>query len=238
MQQSFKRKAWDYSDAKRRRPPKKKKRRKNPPSKGGRMQVYGAAASQLWSDVKLLKSLVNAELHFLDVTGAAIAVGQTPVLALLNGSQVGDTSSTRTGQSIKMDSLDFRFNITGDGTATRQFVRLIIVLDHQVNGTAMTAAQLLSDATNPQNLICPYLDASQMRFKPIFDESIAISTTGQGTVTKRLSLRLPDHVMYNVGTVGDVTDIVTNAVWLIYLSDQSVNKPLLQYYSRIWFIDN
>ncbi len=235
MQSNNRKRNWDRSDARRR---KKKRKRRVKVNKGGRLQVYGRAVNQLRADISSVYRYLNTELHYHDVSASAVSLSTTPSMALFNGIQLGDTATTRTGQSIKMDRGDLRFTLEGDNTAVRQFVRIIVVVDKQCNGAAMSAGDLLNNTTSPLNIVTPYTDGSQMRFIILFDETFALSTTGQGVITKVVGIPANQHVMYNINNVGDVTDIITNSIYMLYFSDQSVNQPLLNYYWRLWYVDN
>ncbi len=233
MQSNNKRRSWDRSDGrgKSRKRPKAKRNLRAP---NGRVAIYSAAGQQLLRDINSLRRFINTELHFVDAT-ASTTSSTTPALVLLNGLSLGDTASTRTGQSIKMDRGDFRFQLAVNATSVINFTRIIVVLDKQTNATAMTAADLLV-ANTPYS---PYTFGSQSRFVILYDETFALSTYSAGAITKCVGLPgINQHVIFNSGNAGSVADIVSNSVYLIHLSDQATNTPAFSYYSRIWFVDN
>lgn len=232
MQSNNRKRTWDRSDSNKRRNRGRRARRTGP-SRPGRMQVYSAAGQQALRDLNTLRRYINTEMHFTDVT-ASVTPSTTPSLVLLNGITIGDTASTRTGQSIKMDRSDFRFNLAVNSTSVANFVRIIVVVDKQSNATAMTAADLLVSNTT----VSPYSFGSQQRFIPLFDETYALTTYGTGSICKCVGLSTNQHVTYNTGNAGTVADIVSNSVYMIHLSDQATNLPSLLYYNRLWFVDN
>ncbi len=198
------------------------------------MAIYKDAGQQLLRDVNVLRRFINTEMHYIDTTASTTA-SSTPALVLLNGVAPGDTTITRTGQSIKMDRSDFRFQIAVNATSIVNFVRVIVVMDKQANATALTAADFLSNNT-PYS---PYTFGSQDRIVPLYDETFALSTYSNGAVTKCVGLPgINQHVIFNTGTAGTVADIVTNSVYLVYLSDQATNMPAFTYHNRLWFVDN
>ncbi len=229
MQSNNRKNAWNRSG----KSVKRSKQRFRPRQPSGRMEIYKAAGSQLWQDVKMLKRMINTEIHFTDAVASAQTMSSTPSLVLLNGISVGDTSNTRTGQSIKLDRLDLRFGISPNSTSILNFCRVLVVADKQTNAAAMTAADLLVSSTP----FSPYSFGSQNRFICLFDETYAINYPNLN-LTKSVTLPTQFHVTYNSGNAGTVADIVTNSIYLMYLSDVATNQPTISYYSRLWFIDN
>lgn len=232
MQSNNRKRTWDRSDTRQGRNRGRRNRRTGS-SKPGRLQIYSQAGRQALRDVNTLRRFINTEMHFTDVT-ASVTPSTTPALVLLNGISIGDTASTRTGQSIKMDRSDFRFTLAVNTTSVSNFVRVIVVMDRQTNATAMTIADLLVVST----VVSPYSFGSQNRFVPLFDETYALNVSGPGSITKVIGLNTNQHVTYNTGNAGTVADIVTNSVYLIYFSDQATNPPSMLYYNRLWFVDN
>lgn len=232
MQSNNRKRTWDRSDTRQGRNRGRRNRRAGS-SKPGRLQIYSQAGRQALRDVNTLRRFINTEMHFTDVT-ASVTPSTTPALVLLNGISIGDTASTRTGQSIKMDRSDFRFTLAVNTTSVSNFVRVIVVMDRQTNATAMTTADLLVVST----VVSPYSFGSQNRFVPLFDETYALNVSGPGSITKVIGLNTNQHVTYNTSNAGTVADIVTNSVYLIYFSDQATNPPSMLYYNRLWFVDN
>lgn len=232
MQSNNRKRTWARSDTRQGRNRGRRTRRAGS-SNPGRLQIYSQAGRQALRDVNTLRRFINTEMHFTDVT-ASVTPTTTPALVLLNGISIGDTASTRTGQSIKMDRADFRFTLAVNTTSVVNFVRVIVVLDKQSNATAMTSADLLVAST----VVSPYSFGSQNRFVPLFDETFALHSSGPGAFTKVVGLNTNQHVTYNTGNAGTIADIVTNSVYLIHFSDQFTNPPSMLYYNRLWFVDN
>ncbi len=231
MQSNNKKRSWDRSDSRKRQNKRRQISRRN--RRPGRIQVYSNAGRQLLSDLGTLRRFINTEFHYIDTTASTTAT-TTPTLVLLNGTTLGDTTTTRTGQSIKMDRSDLRFQLSVNATSLVNYIRIIAVVDKQTNATAMTAADLL---VTP-NTVSPYTFGSQQRFIPLYDETFALSTYGPGAITKSIGLSTNQHVTFNTVNGGTVADIVTNSVYLIFLSDQGANPPSILYYNRLWFVDN
>jgi hypothetical protein len=199
-----------------------------------RIDNYSRAGYQALRDLNTMRKFINTEMHYVDASGATVASTTTPVFTLLNGMQLGDTSTTRTGQSIKMDKAYFRFYINGNATSIQNIVRVLVVFDKQPNGAIFAIGNLLAQTTP----ISPLAMGGQNRFVILFDETFALSTNGAGVVYSTSTLNSNQHVMYGQGNVGDVTDINTGSMYMIHFSDQVANPPTISWYNRIWFVDN
>jgi hypothetical protein len=199
----------------------------------GRLQVYSQAGQQALRDLNTLRRFINTEMHYNDVN-ASVSATTTYSIILLNGLSLGDTATTRTGQSIKMDRCDLRFYIMADSTTILNLVRVIVVYDKQTNAASMTSADLLVN-TNPNS---PYTFGSQSRFIPLYDENFALDYNGSGIITKSVTLSANQHSIYNTGNAGTVADIVTGSLYLLVASKDLANPPSFTYFSRLWFVDN
>jgi len=210
------------------------KRRK----KGGQKRLpYGKTIMRLGSqagrDFQWLRQFVNTEIHYLDTTNSS-NVSTTSTLVLLNGTTTGDTATTRTGQSIRMNALDINAYLLGNSTAQQESVRILIVFDRQPNGAAYTSTGLL----NVDNTISMYTVGGQNRYIVYSDEMYAISNGGPTNVHFSKRIQLNQHTEYNTGSAGTVADINSGSLYLQFVSDQGTNYPILAYYCRLWFVDN
>ncbi len=232
MMSNNRKRTWDRSDGKTKQS--KKNRLVVAPRKETRYDIYSKAGTQLLRDFNHLRKFVNTEVHYVDTTASTTAT-TTTVPILLNGISVGDTTTTRTGQSVKMSRCDVRVQLAVNATSLVNFTRIIFVIDKQANATTITGADLLVSSTT----YSPYTFGSQGRFVTLYDETIALSTYSNGAVTLCFGLpSMNQHVIFNTSNTGTIADIVTNAIYLLYLSDQVANPPSITYHSRFWFVDN
>ncbi len=199
-----------------------------------RVGVYQAAGGQALRDLNRLRQFINAEIHYLDTVQTAVNITSTTTFVLLNGMQTGDTSITRTGQSIKMDGLDFRWYVTGNVTAVQVAFRLLVVVDKQPNNAIFAIGSLLNTAT----VVSPYTVGGQSRFVVLYDQTYSLTTAGPLAANACVRIAANQHVEYNTANAGDITDINTNSLYLLMISDQAVNVPIMYGYLRLWFIDN
>jgi hypothetical protein len=209
-----------------------KRRRRVRPNVAKRIP-YAKIGSQVWNDFNWLRQFVNTEIHYNDVTNST-NISSTSTLVLMNGLTQGDTAITRTGQSIRMNTLDINAYIIGNSTAGQQSVRILLVFDKQPNASAYTSTSLL----NSDNTISPYAVGGQNRFIVYMDEMYALSTAGPLNAQFSKRIQLNQHTEYNTGNAGTIADINSGSLYLQFVSDQATNVPILAYYCRLWFVDN
>lgn len=201
---------------------------------GTRVDNYMNFGRQAASDLNALRRFINTEVHYLDTSATGTNITNGTVFALLNGMATGDTSTTRTGQSIKMDRLDLRFSLNGNVTAVQMLVRVFVVLDKQSNGAIFAD----TDVLQATNVIAPYNVGNQNRFVIVYDDTFALSTGGPLNIVQTVRLPTNQHVDYTTAGGATIANILTNSLYLLFLGDQAVNFPTINYYARLWFIDN
>jgi hypothetical protein len=215
------------------RKPKRKSRNQQLPRRLPYINTVSRLGSQALRDVSWLRQFVNTEIHNIDTT-ASPNFANTSTLVLLNGCTIGDTASTRTGQSIRMNALDLNCYIIGNATAVLQSVRVMVVLDKQANAAAYSPTGLL----NNDNTISMYAIGGQNRYVVYKDEMYALSTAGPLNCQFSWRVQLNQHTEYNTGTAGTIADINSNSLYLQFVCDQIANFPILAYYARLYFVDN
>jgi hypothetical protein len=206
---------------------------KRKPQARGRVEIYGGAINQLRKDVGYVISVLNVEDKYID-TGATTTLSNAWQLFLLNGCSLGTTSITRNGQSVKLNSLEFRSFITiASASTTVQSSRMVIFVDKQSNAAAPTATDIYP-ATVASQRVVSYLD----RFNILLDEWIILDpNTPSGEIVIK-SIALNHHVSFNTSNNGDITDITKGSLYLAFLSDAGSNFPAVVWTNRVGFVDN
>lgn len=199
-----------------------------------RWQVYGNAASQLWRDVKYLKSLINVEHKYVDTT-ATTTSSTTPALVLLNALALGTPSTSRLGQSIKMTALYANIFWSINASASTTYTRMIIFKDMQPNAAAPAASDLL---VTTGSVLSPLVIGNARRFKVLMDIRKNLSINGTEIVKFKRFMKLFFHTRYNNQNNGTIADITTNSLYMLHMSDQATNTPSFSYSIRCRFIDN
>ncbi len=199
---------------------------------------YGAMFNQVRSDVqpvmKLVKYLLNSENKYLD-TVASTAVSTTAYLNLLNPLAEGDTASTRTGDMVKFDLLQFNLTVTINASATASVGRCCIVRDEQPNGGAFGIGSYFSSVNNPLSLTN---FQQETRFYTYLDEVICVDSQGPQVLSFRKTINLGFHTNYGLGNAGTIADISKNSLYVLFLSNEATNTPTFSYTVRLLYLDN
>lgn len=151
------------------------------------------------------------------------------------------------------------YNITIKGSLTLQpqsggtvgepgeNVRLVLVLDKQTNGQAMTGDQLLSSGTGPPMFFAYQSTANFGRFQVLKDKTYSFANTPLTTattiilngVTKQFKLKYvfkePLKINFNSTNSGTITDIIDNSFHLFGGTENDEHTIQLNYKSRVSF---
>lgn len=158
------------------------------------------------------------EMKVVDVS-ANLAATNAGAILLLNGVQPGTALNQRVGRQIQMRSL--KYHLTAAVTAATgvdQIHRVLIVLDAQPNGVALTYTDVLDGGQTSQVNI-----SNQKRFKILSDERIYLNASGEPDSARLLDGSIGMHtiVQYNAGVAGTVADISTNSLYMIVLGSEA-----------------
>lgn len=197
--------------------------------------TYGMMARKVMSDLNYVKGMLNVEDKYKNSIASAQAISDTWGVNILNNLSLGNTSTTRQGQSIK--AVDLQFNITASMNASAQvtFLRFIILRDEQPNAAAPAIGDVLEDSTNIRSLRNVSYNE---RFHIYYDDIVALNINGmQAWVTSKL-LRIQFHTLFNTSNNGTIADITKNSLYFCLASSETTNTPSVGWYMRFSFIDN
>lgn len=203
------------------------KKRRPARRKMSRYQNYAAGASQLWSDVKKLKALVNVELK-----EASLQTTQTPgyagVLIELNQIPQGLTDSSRTGDSIKLQDIHFRCLVSNTRIAT---ARVVLIWD---NDQKVAVPGDVYDQIG--NTYAPIsMKDFDLRFqsKILYDRIVRLDP-GQQSVVINKKIKIGKHTNFENGT----TTVNTGSLKMLLIGDAAAGLSTFQWNSRLLFTDN
>ena len=179
-------------------------------------------------------TLLNTEYKRLDVT-VSLNPTSAYVYTCLNGCTQGTDAVSRTGASIKLSRLDFRYYMQNSSVAgTLTLVRMVIFMVKQPNGVGPSGTYPLSSSS----IMAPWNPDRAQTAVLLHDELVSLTPGGDNQqVTGNLSIPLSYHTEY-INNTGANTDIVTGAIYVLFRSTQEVNTPTVGIYSRVQFVDN
>jgi len=191
------------------------------------------------------------EKKFIDTTGTT-NVPEVGTLSLLNPLGQGTSVITRIGQKIIIRSIDLRVRVSAAPPSASpslypNMVRVLLVWDNQPNGSLANASDIIEDLTAGTGVISPQQKIYITRFRILWDKKFMLANM---PTADAVTAKLNDYDQYykktrlQVGYAdsnnGDITDIITGALYLLAVGQHSAtaNQGILEYFCRIRFYDN
>lgn len=172
----------------------------------------------------------------------------------LFGPVTGDDIFNREGRKVVVKSIRIRGHISVSAQSAQTaadnatYIRMVLVLDKQTNGTQMDPGNLLSSGSAP-NIDALTSTASFGRYQILRDKKIVIgqpnmvwngATIFQGGAVRPFKLKYnwPNGLVvhYNATNSGDIPDTIDNSLHLICGCTNLQLAPQLVYQSRVVFV--
>lgn len=199
-----------------------------------RWNNYSRAYNQLWKDVGMLKGLVNTEFKTLDINVSIPSLTTTGAVLLHSGLTKGDNVNERDGRMVRWKSIQIAGSVTRNAASTVQNrIHLALVIDTQPNGSGPVYTEIYDTAT-PDSF--RNLDGRK-RFVILKTWDMVLDADRPEKFFK-LYKKLDMKTVYNSGDSGTISDIESNALLVLAISDAATNTPSFTYKSRARFIDN
>lgn len=213
---------------------------------------------QIKKNIKEIKGETELKYFDVSISGTLSAAG---TLFVLNAMAVGDTQITRTAGQIKMTSLQFRLKfLTNPARINASGVRVIVFWDRQVNGANPTISgapltpvnAVLNDNIETDLTMAPYQYEQIERFHVLYDRMFEMNpqvvatqdivTTGDTTAVVRVSSVLSKYIKLNrsakySAAASGVASLVTNALYMLIITDLASSQPTVDGCTRIYFRD-
>jgi len=160
----------------------------------------------------------KVEKKYYDYTTSADYVSTTGTQWFMNSIEQGTGDTNRIGKRIEIVSLQGRFNIVPPADGTGDQIRIMIVVDHQCNGAAMTATDLLANPTKPMESHRNLNNSD--RFTVLYDKTFTVQcingksqaeTPLIGNHVIRMYKKCRVHPVYN-GTGGLIANVNSNSI--------------------------
>ncbi|UOF78301.1 capsid protein [Circoviridae sp.] len=186
--------------------------------------------------VRYLKGLVNSEMLHQDFSySAGTNITNTGFITNITALSQGDSSSTRTGNSILLRSIYYRFKIEINPSVTSNTTITMLLLKdkQQTSDTSPLPGDILSSLRTEAMINLDYAG----RFKILKRKTFYLTPSSGGQPVKEIVgyRKVYDHVRYN-GTAS--TDIQKNGYYLLFISSENTNYPTIQGTTRIGYHDN
>lgn len=210
-----------------------KRRRYYKKKKYGYFGQAGADATKALRMAGKALSLINVEHKSLDSNAQISPSTSTSPILLFNPGQ-GTTDSDRVGDSIKITSIHARFQAEQNASATNTFMRVMLVIDQSPNGVQFAITDLLQSNSTDAFRNVDY----GSRFIVLMDKRFTLQSNSNTTKVWQYNKDKCSYHMEFKGVVGTIVDITKCAINLVAISSEATNTPLLDYKTRIRYIDN
>jgi hypothetical protein len=217
------------------------------PGKQAKPDAVGQYASDAWSLAKRtayglneIRKLINIETKFLDTNTTSYTVTTTGSMQPISQIAQGLTSANRVGDSIRIQHIELRGRVTVSTAATNSLVRVMLVRDLDGYGTAPTVADVLEVNASVGAPLSPERFQKRERFSILFDELIAVqsaTSSGCSSVPFTFMTTHQGHILY-LGTTAASASDGKGSIYLVAVSDETVNTPTVAFVSRILFTDD
>ena len=188
-------------------------------------------------NVAYLMSVVNVEtkVHDRDVGDVQPdnTTGNVRNLCLI---PEGSDYNERTGRSIKLKSIAIKAQLKVNATAELNTIRVMVVRTLLNSSSAPTVSDVLQsvDINSFRNR-----ENNQRSFNVLYDRNITLSLDNDNEYKQFSFYKKLDSHMYFSGTAATEASSGKGAIYLMLLSDQSVNTPTMaNCHTRITYVDN
>lgn len=187
-------------------------------------------AKKAWSATKYIKSLINVETKFFDVTQTGLSISSSGSIYPLSQIAGGSAYNQRDGNSVKAVSNLCRLSAVLNSPAESVFIRCIIFTDAEQR--ASTPA--VSDVLESVGYLSPINHINGSRFQVVSD-TLLVLKKDMNAISKKYFRKLNSHIKFSSATS---TDTKEGNFYMLLLSDQATNVPTVNFLNRLRYVDN
>lgn len=203
--------------------------------KRGGYTTWGATkflARKAYSGFKYVKRLINVEKKFFDVSSADNVTSTGAITSLTNIGE-GNDYNQRDGNSILCQSVGLRAVCKINPSATTTWVRCMIFADNDQRGVDPAVTDILETAS----YISPLNHVVGKRFKVLYDKVMSLSINGTEARNFKVWIPYNRHVKYT-STAGADASAYEGNLFLLLISNEPTNTPVVSWYHRLRYTDN
>lgn len=194
-----------------------------------------AKATKALSLARSVASKVNVEYKTNDST-SNLGVGTTAQTIHLTGLTKGDDYNNRDGRSVCYKSIEMDIYTVMHASASATVVRYILVLCK--NGLSAPSFSSIFDTSSAQAIIAHRNLNNRKNYTILWDKLEFMDSASHKQCIDSKFKKLNMHTIFNAGNAGDITDIESNALYLVMVSNEATNTPTVYYNVRLRFVDN
>jgi len=222
----------------------RRRRQKKSRPRGGSDSV-GKYFGDAWSLAKRtargmneIRKLINIETKAFD-NYYSENVGQGAQVYCLSQIGQGTDYFQRVGDSIRLQHIEVALKVSINTSATSTLFRCIVFRDLDQRGSNPTQTTVLQQSgTSANTVLSPYQWLGfRDRIAVLFDEVVSLSVAGEQCNYIHFKEQHNGHIQYLNTTAAEASN-GKGSIYLLYLSDDDINKPAVRWYSRINYTDD
>lgn len=179
-----------------------------------------------------IRKLINIETKTLDTYNGA-NISNTGTVSTISSIAQGLDYTNRVGDSIKMQHIYIGYRWQISTSATKTFVRTMLVRDLDGYGTIPTVTGILETA----DVLAPKKYLNTDRFSILYDEVETLSSVSETLTVSRYNTPHEGHIKYLGTTAADASN-GKGSMYLVFLSSEATNQPRVDFNARILFTDD
>ncbi len=207
----------------------------------------GQYASDAWSLAKRtavglneIRKMINIETKYIPHWYTPTQVDTTGMMYSLSMVSQGLTSTTRVGDSIRIQHIELRGCVLLNSADATANVRVMVVRDLDGYGTAPTPADVLETTQSVAAPFSPTRFSRRSRFSVLYDELFALQAAAAGGTCSQVfafESAHQGHVLY-LGTAAQAASDGKGTIYVLAVSDEDTNKPYVSFYANVLFTDD
>lgn len=205
----------------------------------GRLQTYSRAGAQLYKDVNMLKNLINVEFK---ASGDSQNVASSAIAQffLMNGLTRGDQINQRGGRQVRFKSIQLKGTISRSSASTGvgDRLRIVVFIDKQANASAPSFSDLFENVLGATPNVSTFRNLDNRKRFVILNDRVYNLDADDPSREYNYYRKLDMKTIYDDGNAGTIADITTNSLYVMVVSNTSVNPPQFNFAYRTRYIDN
>ncbi len=183
---------------------------------------------------KLMKAIERKRID----TKISSTSGTAGTIVPLSLTQPGsDGEADRIGNKISLSSIYFPYSIRMNTADDFVQMRVMIVLDKQVNGATFALADLLQFTATEENIVSPYNLDGALRFKVLYDKKHSLNQGARPNLTAKMYSPLNGILARYSGATAVIGGVENTGLFLVHISDEATNSPVILGQARVRFRD-
>lgn len=194
---------------------------------------YGGAIGKIAKTVSMLSNFINVEVKYYDKAQVATNLFNDGAYSyVLNDVPQGDGEGQRDGEKIVFKNLIVKYSILANSGQPTTQAMIAIILDKKPEVGAVVWTSVYNS-----NQVIPLINRDNSdRF--VILKSIFVNMNNSGNLSRMGTINVNLSRIHEKFNSATGTDIESNRLHIIAISDKATDQPTLQFNSRLNYYDN